>query len=83
MGAYHNLGILYLQGEGIEKNAFKGFACVHKAAHQGATFAQPTLAYCYYFGLGTSKDVMEAKSYSFSWTKICAWVLRCLFSMIL
>ena len=60
MKAPRYLGLMYLNGEGVAKNAQTAFAYFTQAAAAGDITGQYWLGYCYENGIGTAKDVTQA-----------------------
>ena len=60
MKAPRYLGLMYLNGEGIAKNAQTAFAYFTQAAAAGDITGQYWLGYCYENGIGTAKDMTQA-----------------------
>ena len=60
MKAPRYLGLMYLNGEGIAKNAKTAFAYFMQAAEEGDITGQYWLGHCYENGIGTSKDMTKA-----------------------
>ena len=58
--AQYNLGNLYTNGKGIEKNYIKAAEWYKKAANQGYTDAQCYLGNCYWLGRGIFKSPVLA-----------------------
>ena len=54
------LGLMYLNGEGVAKNAQTAFAYFTQAAEAGDITGQYWLGYCYENGVGTAKDMTQA-----------------------
>ncbi|ASK27770.1 tetratricopeptide repeat protein [Neisseria chenwenguii] len=54
------IGLMYLNGYGVKKNARRAVAELNKAAVKGDAAAQYWLAYCYEQGIGTERDYDEA-----------------------
>ena len=60
MKAPRYLGLMYLNGEGVAKNAQTAFAYFTQAAAAGDVTGQYWLGYCYENGVGTEKDMTQA-----------------------
>ena len=60
MKAPRYLGLMYLNGEGVAKNAQTAFAYFTQAAAAGDITELYWLGYCYENGIGTAKDVTQA-----------------------
>lgn len=58
--AQNNLGALYAQGHGVEKNQAKAIEWYTKSASQGYVYAQNNLAFIYQTGNGVTKDMDKA-----------------------
>lgn len=54
------IGLMYLNGYGVEKNARRAAAEFSKAAFRGDPAAQFWLGYCYEQGMGVTADAQEA-----------------------
>lgn len=54
--AQNNLGLMYDQGRGVEKDTVQAIFWLSKAAEQGVAHAQYNLASRYYLGAGVEKD---------------------------
>lgn len=54
--AQFNLGVCYLNGQGVPKNDRLAFKYYHKAALQSDPDAEYTVGMCYLREIGTSKD---------------------------
>jgi len=61
--AYNNLGVLYINGNGVEKNTLEGLTLFKKSAEQGNPIALLNIGTCYYNGTGTPRDYVEAYAY--------------------
>jgi len=60
--AQHRLGISLLAGyDGFTKSKRKGANWIRLAAERGDAFARVNLGFCYYSGIGVSKDHQEAE----------------------
>ena len=55
----NNLGVNYLQGDGVPKDAAEGVRWLSKAAAQGLREAQAALGTCYVQGSGVEKNLIE------------------------
>jgi len=60
MKAPRYLGLMYLNGEGVARNAKTAFAYFMQAAEVGDITGQYWLGHCYENGIGTSKDMTKA-----------------------
>jgi TPR repeat protein len=58
--AMRNLGLLYLSGNGIEKNYQKAFDLFRKSADGNYAGGIVMLGYCYYYGIGTKVSFQRA-----------------------
>ena len=58
--AQNFVGVMYSNGEGVEKNINKAFDWFVKSANQGNPKAQSNLANCYENGEGAKKDLKKA-----------------------
>jgi TPR repeat protein len=58
--AMHNLGIMYANGEGVEKDAVQAVCWFRQAAEQGYAGAQVNLGLMYSRGEGVKKDAVQA-----------------------
>jgi TPR repeat protein len=54
------LGLAYVNGNGVAKNYAEAFKWLHKSAEQNNTVAQYNLGVCYANGFGTAKSMVEA-----------------------
>ena len=54
--AQYDLGLMYMEAIGTDKNYFKAFEWFYKAAQNGDIQAQRNLAIMYANGLGTEKN---------------------------
>ncbi|UZO08179.1 uncharacterized protein OCT59_028441 [Rhizophagus irregularis] len=61
--AQNNLGMLYLRGEGTEKDLNTAIYWFQKAAKNDESYAQNNLGLCYELGLGINKDEIKAFEY--------------------
>ena len=59
--AQHGLGVMYLYGEGVEKDESKALEWFRKAAEQGLSGSQMTLGMMYENGQGVDKNEVEAR----------------------
>lgn len=59
-GAQSNLGLMYYNGEGVQKNAVKAVEWWQKAAEQGDAYAQNNLGVMYQKGEGVQKNAAKA-----------------------
>ena len=55
------LGVIYRNGDGVEKDNFKAASLFKKSAEQGNAWSQNHLAWMYIDGKGVLKDYKEAK----------------------
>ena len=60
MKAPRYLGLMYLNGEGVAKNAKIAFTYFMQAAEEGDITGQYWLGHCYENGIGTAKDMTKA-----------------------
>jgi len=58
--AINDLALLYLKGEGVEKNELKAFELFKKAAEMGDSAAQINVALMYAWGKGVPNDKIKA-----------------------
>lgn len=58
-----NIGVMYLQGQGVKKNLDEGFKCIFKAAERGDSIAMIVAAKCYAFGNGVQQSNAQAISW--------------------
>ena len=58
--AQYNLGLMYQNGRGVEKDEVEAVKWYQKAAEQGVANAQYNLSVMYLNGLGVEKDEVEA-----------------------
>lgn len=56
----HELGVQYLQGDGVPRDEQKAFYWIHRAAEQGLPEAQASLGMLYGKGYGVARDEAEA-----------------------
>ena len=56
----HNLGVMYLLGEGVSQDYKKALYWFEKASDQGLAGAQYNLGAMYYSGQGVSQDYQKA-----------------------
>ena len=61
--AIYALGLMYLKGEGVEKNYKKAVPYFLKSFELGFKRAVPILGQAYFLGLGTAKNPLEAKKF--------------------
>ena len=66
--AQHNLGILYYDGNGVQKDAVEAAEWIRKAAAQGLALSQALLGHLYMDGHGVPKNSAEA----YQWTRMAA-----------
>ena len=59
-GAQELMGIMYRQGQGVDKDPVKAFNLLSKAAESGRPLAEHHLGVMYYMGEGADKDPVEA-----------------------
>ena len=59
----YNLGLIYSNGEGVDKNFSKALYWFKKSASQGNVLAEYKLGYIYDNGLGVKKDPIVAYKY--------------------
>lgn len=59
-GAQYMLGILYFNGDGVDKDLVRSAQWYRKAAENGNEAAQYELALCYIYGEGVEADMEEA-----------------------
>ena len=64
--AQHNLGVMFLMGQGVKQDYAKALAWYRKAAEQGHTDAQYNLGAIYYECPGVPQDYTEAAKW---WSK--------------
>ncbi len=57
--AENDLGLLYLNGEELDKDEAKGAALLEKAAAKGIAISEYHLAYCYLTGTGLEKNMSK------------------------
>jgi len=57
--AQYNLGLLYLEGNGVKKNEKLGAEWIQKAADQGHIAAKKKLAWCYLYGRGVKQNLSQ------------------------
>ena len=60
----HRLGVMYLEGDGVDRNYEKAFNYLLKAAKQGNGNAQSAIAGMYFDGKGIQRDEEEALFWS-------------------
>ncbi len=58
--AQHNIGSMYLRGEGVPKNYAEAEKWTRKAAEQGRAIARTNLGWMYHSGRGVPRDYAEA-----------------------
>ena len=58
--AQNNLGLMYLNGEGVPKDPAQAAKWYFRAAELGLAEAQTSLGYMYYFGQGVPKDFAQS-----------------------
>mgnify|MGYP002738644727 CR=1 FL=1 len=58
--AQFNLGVMYLNGEGVPRDVSQALTWYHKAAEQGNAVAQFFLGDMYRYGEGVPKDYVQA-----------------------
>ena len=56
-----DLGLCYLQGDGVQPDIDKGFFLMERSAKQGLPVAQYELGNCYVHGYGVDLDVERAQ----------------------
>lgn len=66
--AQNNIGLSYLHGLGVEKDAKKAFYWFERSANQGLLYAQSELAMLYYLGSGVDMN----KSMALDWWLLAA-----------
>ena len=66
--AYYNVAIMYLQGQGTEKNEKRAFHFMRQAARARNPIAQLELSRMYHQGIGTAQDDANA----FNWALLAA-----------
>jgi TPR repeat protein len=59
-----NLGVMYIEGNGVPKGAAKAVEWYRKGAEQGHRLAQYRLGNMYYHGDGVPKDLVQAHMWS-------------------
>ena len=64
-----NLGLLYIEGDGITKDEKIGVEWVRKAAEQGFVQAQGVMGHVYGEGVGVEKDEKEAQKWGRKYTE--------------
>ena len=62
------LGLMYSQGQGVQKNQAQARVLFRQAAEEGEPFAQTNLGHLYEQGLGVPKDLVQA----YKWYAIAA-----------
>ena len=60
MLAQNNMGVLYANGQGVDKDLVEAVRWYRKAAEQGHAQAQTNLGFTYANGRGVDKDVKRA-----------------------
>ena len=75
--AYCELGNLYHQGKGIEKDYHRAFDYYLKGAKAGDPYCMNNLSMCYFWGHGTETDVQKSAFYNEKAAK--AGVVRAMF----
>ena len=63
-----NLGVLYINGRGMEKDEARAAFWFRRAAEQGDLHAQNNIAYLYYTGRGVPRDM----TYAYMWFAFAA-----------
>lgn len=58
--AMNNLGMLYLQGQGVEQDRDRAMQLFRQAAEQGHAVAARNIAYMYQYGVGVRQDLARA-----------------------
>lgn len=58
--AQYSLGLLYMEGHGLEKNEKTAVSWIQKAAEQGHNDAQRKLAWCYLYGRGVKQSLSQS-----------------------
>ena len=66
--AQHNLGTLYVKGQGVPHDYAAAAAWFRKAADQGVVVAQTALGVLYLYGLGVVQDSVQA----YAWFTLAA-----------
>jgi hypothetical protein len=61
--AQHELGLLYVSGEGVPQNKEAGAELIERAAIQGSTLAQNDIGALYHAGQGVMQDFRKAALY--------------------
>jgi TPR repeat protein len=61
--AQHGYAVMFLEGEGVEKDAQKAIEWFEKAAEQGMQGSLTTLGMMYQDGYGVEKDEAKAMEY--------------------
>ena len=58
--AQYNLGVMYVEGQGVTQDYVQAASWYRKAAEQGNAFAQSNLGAMYYTGQGVTQDYVQA-----------------------
>lgn len=66
--AMNSIGMMYYNGEGVDKNTTKAFNWFKRAANAGNATAQYNTAVAYYYGIGVNKSLTENRK----WLKMAA-----------
>jgi TPR repeat protein len=61
--AQYSVGMMYLAGQGVEKNPEEGASWIKKAADQGHAYAIFKMGELYESGIGVAKDVARSAAY--------------------
>lgn len=61
--AISELGRLYINGRGIEKDIKQGFMLLNESDASGWPNSKLYLGYCYLYGIGTNRDTKQARQY--------------------
>lgn len=61
--AISELGRLYINGKGIEKDIKQGFMLLNESDASGWPNSKLYLGYCYLYGIGTNRDTKQARKY--------------------
>ena len=64
----HNIGVMFLVGDGVEKDSKEAFKWFKMAAEQGNIESQFYLGLLYYNGEGVNQDIKKA----FKWYQMAA-----------
>ena len=67
-GGQHDLGVMYIKGQGVAQNYEMALEWFTKSAEQGGAEAQAALGVMYFAGKGTGQDVTEA----YIWCKLAS-----------